>query len=649
MKLPDFLSGIPGSTTATVAFKEIKIIMSQKLVLGLILLMLVVVVFTIGLAYSGKSGLAALENTNISVYISENVSQEDATNFRNLLEDTNVVKLKIYDSEEAIKQSILRRETKAGLIVHGRHSGSGRYIVDLIVDNSNPATSTFIFEVAKQAVQAVGYTTSRELLIEIWNNLSTIKSNLSGEIGRVDTFIEELQQSEVKLRDLNQSVNDVNIAEMRRILHEQGKRSTTIKNQLTTYTTDIKDFSTELSGIFGVIDDSKDKIEQYMSTAESARSNLVRYRDVLAGAVSILSEVKQSLGDSVPAATIAAINNAETQINDAKNQLDSSVQTLDTIQHDMSNTAVQLDDMKASLSKVDLKLSRSEQSITSLETQLDSTFVDLNALDDELSVFGTTVDEVKLLINDAMETKNIVDANLTESKRLMGSFVNSLGELQALSPEFLANPVIINKKAAFPEANTFTALVPALIAIVIMLTSILLSAVSFIVEKNQGAYLRMVLSTTSSKTLFAGKIIGQAIFATVEAILILAVGIAFFGVPILGSILELFIAIAIVSFAFISIGLFSTNFTRSQATTLLTGLVIMIPLIFLGGIVLPIELMNAVIGEIAQKLPLTLSISVLSEIMVKGNSLANLVLEMLLLIVPSLIFVLFTVLNRKID
>ena len=103
MKLPDFLSGIPGSTTATVAFKEIKIIMSQKLVLGLILLMLVVVVFTIGLAYSGKSGLAALENTNISVYISENVSQEDATNFRNLLEDTNVVKLKIYDSEEGNK------------------------------------------------------------------------------------------------------------------------------------------------------------------------------------------------------------------------------------------------------------------------------------------------------------------------------------------------------------------------------------------------------------------------------------------------------------------------------------------------------------------------------------------------------------------
>src|SRR3989344_7755958 len=123
MKLPDFLSRIPGSTTAAVAFKEIKIIMSQKLVLGLILLMLVVVVFTIGLAYSGKSGLAALENTNISVYISENVSQEDATNFKNLLEDTNVVKLKMYESEEAIKQSILRRETKAGLIVHGRHSG----------------------------------------------------------------------------------------------------------------------------------------------------------------------------------------------------------------------------------------------------------------------------------------------------------------------------------------------------------------------------------------------------------------------------------------------------------------------------------------------------------------------------------------------
>jgi ABC-type multidrug transport system permease subunit len=639
------LSKLPGFTTIAIAIKEIKLIMSQKLVLGLVLLMLIVVVFTIGLAYSGKSGIAALEHTTIAVYIPKNVEGIDADNFRKLLADTNVVTIKEFDSPEKVVESIYKRENKAGIVVRGRDTTTGRYVVDLYIDNSNPATATFIFEVTKQAVQAVGFTTSRELLVDIWKNLSSIKTSIGGEIQRVDSYRQQLDESEKRIANLKERVNAIDINEMRTLLKNQGQRSESIKNSLAKYTDDLSDFSGELDAIFSTINDSKQKLSQYKQASLDAKSSIDRYATVLQSAQTSIGNIRQSMGNSAPQELLDAQN----QINDARNQLQSSSQLLDSTQADIDSTLGQLDTMAESLSRVKEKLSSSDSSMGSLKEQLDSTFVDLNNMDLQLSSLGSTVDEVNILIENALETKNTVDANLLQSKELMNSFVNSLGNLENLSPEFLANPVIINKKAAFADVNTFTALVPALIAIVIMLTAMLLSAVSFMVEKNQGAYLRMILSTTSDMTLFAGKIIGQAVFATVEALLILFVAVLFFNVPINGSFLELLLGVVLVSLAFISIGLFITNFTKSQATTLLAGMVIMIPLIFLGGIVLPIELMNPLIAGIAQWLPLTVSTSILTEIIVKGNSIFDLGMEVALLAVLSLMLVAFTIMNKKFE
>ena len=642
MKAPEkILDLIPGKRLLSVVWMELKVIMSQWIVLGLIMLMLVLVVITIGLAFTGKTGL---DQITVSMYVPDGLQGFDAHKFRQMLEDSNKVAIMDYNSAEEVMQSIYNRETKIGIVVHEPEAKYGRYVIDLILDNSNVATSAFFFEIARQNVQAIGFSTSRELLVEIWNNLDRIQANLKNETFRIDGFIDQLQQSEARLVDLNRSVYSINIEEMRQLLDDQRNRSTSIRQQLDVFTSDIVAFSSEIDGISGTIADSKEKLAQYSSEAESVRNSLEQYDSELESIQSELTGIKQALGESAPSEIQLAID----EVSGARQEIQSSLDGLDAAQEDIDNTMYQLDDMQDSIDGIEEKLANADQSINSLKTQLNSTFDDFNAMDLKLSSLGGTVDEVKLLIEDAVESKKIVDANLLESKTIMGNFINSLGELQQLRPEFLSNPVIINKISAY-KADKFTILVPALIAIVIMLTSILLSAVSFIVQKKQGAYLRMAGSTTGKGTIFAGKITGQILFAAVETAVIILVAAAFFNVKILGSLPDLVIAVSIVSFSFVSLGIFITNFTRGEGTTLLTGLVIMIPMIFLSGLIMPIELMSVLIQEVAQKLPLTIAITFLTEVMVKGNSLANLLTEALLLIVSSAIFVLFTILNKKVD
>ena len=640
-RIESLLDRLPGKRLMAVALMEVKVIMSQWLVLCLIMLMLVVVVFTIGLAFTGKSGL---DHITVSMHVPPGLKGFDGEKFRGLLIDTNRISIIDYDTPAGVIKSIYNRETKIGLIVHEPEAKYGRYVLDIILDNSNVASSVFFFEVARQSVQSIGFSTSRELLIEIWHNLDSIKANLVSETQRIDGFRQQLEQSEARLLDLNASVNAIDINEMRTLLNDQRERSASIGGKLNEFTADIEEFSGQVGGIKGTIADSREKLESYLGKASDARETLQGYDSQLGDVYDELVSIKQAMGDSAPPEIQQAID----KVYNARQELQSSIATLEAAEADAQNTIVQLDEMDESMDKISEKLSNADESIGSLKSQLDDTFTDFNSMDMRLSSLGGTVDEVKLLINDAMESKKTVDANLTESQALMNDFVDSLGELQGLRPEFLANPVIINKINAY-KADKFAMLVPALIAIVIMLTSILLSAVSFIVQKKQGAYTRMAGSTTGNGTIFAGKIMGQIFFASVEACIILIVAGLFFGAPVAGNMLEMLLAIAIASFSFVSVGLFITNFTKSEGTTLLSGLVIMIPMIFLSGLILPTELMSVVIQEIAVKLPLTTSITLLAEVMIKGNSLINLIPEILLLVVSSLIFVFFTMLNKKVD
>ena len=251
-KVPD-LSELPGAGIIAVAAKEINLIKTQKIALALILLYPLIVIGTLGLAFSGSFDLGAID---VAFYAPKNISGFDTANFISKLEQTGRGNLLMMEKEGDVEKAIRESKAKIGLVIHEPEITHGRYVVDLKMDNSQIVGSEFFFTVANDSIRRVGFDTSKEFLVDIWSNLSQIKNDLKGETRRVDSFILQLEESERELLDLNESINEIDVAEMREKLGKQEDIIREIDPKIESFNDKINAFSGSEQGFLERIQES---------------------------------------------------------------------------------------------------------------------------------------------------------------------------------------------------------------------------------------------------------------------------------------------------------------------------------------------------------------------------------------------------------
>ncbi len=653
-KLRYLAEAIPGFGLASIAAKEINLIKTQKIALALILLYPIIVIGTLGAAFSGSSTLGKVD---VAFYSPKDIQNFDANNFTTKLRNNPQVNLLPLDSEQQVREMINSRKAKLGIIIHEPEPTQGRYVIDILNDNSNINRAVFFFQVANDSVRRVGFDIARELLSQIWINLSGIKEKLRGEVDRVDSFIAQLDGSESELLDLNRSINELDIAEMREKLAKQETTLKSLDPKIEAFGKKMATFSDTADKKIALITDTQGKLANYRGEIHNTKTQMQSIK----GQLDQYKEI------------FAAIPDAK----NAYNKLVSTEGTLAQAESDLDNISGQLATAKSDLIGVKKEFSGTQASLDEIRSNFKSAQNDLNYFNDQLNHLGKTVDKMNAMISSSLETKKKVKKNLEESKTLMTGFVSKLDELNALSPQFLANPIIINKINAY-DATNLQIITPMALVLVLLLTTLLLTGVSFVVERNEGSYSRLILSPSSKLKIFAGKILGQIIFALIEAGIILTIAIFGFGIKIAGksvapagiasllslkyyiatagvifsapyiaAIAQILAGLAIISFSFIALGLFISNYTKVQSTTILAGLLVVIPMIFISGILIPIELMSEAIQATSSFLPLTLGATIATELMIKGSGLGSLVPELIQLLVPALIFFGFTLANRN--
>jgi ABC-type multidrug transport system permease subunit len=634
---PDF----PCSKVFKIAVKELNLIKSQKAGLITAFALAIVVMGTLALAFSGTY---AFKKVDVAIYAPEQISGFDREEFMKTLKSNDFIALHEYDSEKKVKQSIKDRQSKVGIVVKEPEATHGQLVIDLWYDNSTIASSNIFFELAKTQIQNIGFSMSQKILTGIWGKLSEIDIKLGDEVSRIDDFLKKLDESEAKLDQLEKDLNALNVSDARNALNSQQGKLLGFNSQLDSFSTELDSFINTVTGIDSKLGATKGKITAYNSEIAATKTELQQYYTELSNIESSLSKVAFPNKTQV----MADIANAKTKIQSTNTKLDNA-------SRELSAVSSEIDGLKSEISNpqtgVLAKLQADKARIASLKIEISTTRNDIGKMDAFVSNLEKTINEVRSLVANSKNEKTNVQAKLIESKRMINSFIDSLKDLSKVSPQFLADPLILNKIQAF-QVEKLGVITPIALVILLMLTTILLTGVSFVDEINQGAYARMLLSTTPKPSLFAGKIIGQLAFALLQAAIIIALLVLldlFFGIKatIAGGILDIALGIAVISFSFITYGLLITNFTKNQGTTILIALLLVIPMLFLSGAIIPIEMINPAIQDFATVLPLSASITILSELMIKGTSIAVLWIEMLILLIPSIAIIAFTLLNKR--
>ena len=170
-----------------------------------------------------------------------------------------------------------------------------------------------------------------------------------------------------------------------------------------------------------------------------------------------------------------------------------------------------------------------------------------------------------------------------------------------------------------PELKSAKFLVPGLIAFILMITTVVSTALSVVRERELGTMEQIMVSPIKPIELILGKTIPYIIISLIATAVILFLGYILFDVSIKGSIFLLSIMTILFLVGGLVVGmLISTLVETQQLAFMIAVIVSMLPTFILSGFVFPIRNMPAIIQGITYLIPARYFLVALRAIILKG-------------------------------
>ncbi len=189
--------------------------------------------------------------------------------------------------------------------------------------------------------------------------------------------------------------------------------------------------------------------------------------------------------------------------------------------------------------------------------------------------------------------------------------------------EQLSIPVVAEPRAWF-NVNLISryTFVPGVIAMVVMLVSLLLTALSVVREKELGTMEQILVTPIRPLEFMLGKTIPFVLISLADVVLVTAVGLFWFEVPLRGNPLVLFLGVIFFLFNSVSLGLLISTVSTTQQQAMMAGTFFFTPAILLSGLVFPIPNMPVAVQYLTFLNPLRYFIIIIQDVFLKGAGLA---------------------------
>ena len=239
----------------------------------------------------------------------------------------------------------------------------------------------------------------------------------------------------------------------------------------------------------------------------------------------------------------------------------------------------------------------------------------------------------------------IVDGTDSNTAALILSYANKI--IEGYSSRLLEgrNNASLKRIAGFPGVDLKTRAwfnenlesrnfyIPGVIALIVTLISLLLTAMAIVKEKEIGTIEQLIVSPIKPFELILGKLTPFAIIAIMDVIFVTLIGVLWFRIPIRGDPLLLLGATAIYLLTSLGIGLFISTISATQQEAMMSTFLFFFPANLLSGFMFPIANMPKLIQYITYINPLRYYLVILRGIFLKGSGINILWPQMLALFV----------------
>jgi len=218
----------------------------------------------------------------------------------------------------------------------------------------------------------------------------------------------------------------------------------------------------------------------------------------------------------------------------------------------------------------------------------------------------------------------IEGADPLESGSIGGAIQKALTEAVTAGNPVLTGPTIaIEQLYGGADYSILDYLAPVLIAFFAFFFIFLLSAVSFLRERTTGTLERLMATPLRRGELVLGYLAGFSFFALLQAILILVFTVFVLQVRYRGNLATIFIVEAVLVVGAVSLGLLVSAAARNELQAVQFVPLVLLPQVFLSGLLIPVDQLPQYLGPISALLPLTYANEALRSVMIKGYGLSD--------------------------
>lgn len=202
------------------------------------------------------------------------------------------------------------------------------------------------------------------------------------------------------------------------------------------------------------------------------------------------------------------------------------------------------------------------------------------------------------------------------------------------SPEFILQPISPVTETIVPGGgNYFDFIAPGFIAMSTMMSGLTAVGAAITRERETGTLDGFLMCPISRASIIMGKTISQTTRNLIQGFHIICLAVLLFGVHIRGNPLLIVFILVLGTLSFLGLGILATAVAKEQESAQFILGLLQFPMMFLCGVLFPVEQMPVPLQVVSRFLPLTYAVNALRKVMILGVGISGIALELIVLVI----------------
>ena len=170
-----------------------------------------------------------------------------------------------------------------------------------------------------------------------------------------------------------------------------------------------------------------------------------------------------------------------------------------------------------------------------------------------------------------------------------------------------------------PQLESRYFMIPGVLALILLVVTANLASMAIVREKELGTLEQLNVTPLRRWELIVGKLLPYGVIALIDVLLVVAVAVFWFEVPLRGSFVLLFGLSIVYVLCTLALGLLISTMSDTQQQAMMTAtFFFLMPMIYLSGFIFPIENMPWIIQRVTYLIPLRYFLVIVRGIFLKG-------------------------------